>query len=285
MKREKIEEEKMQPLGLLYNMFETIQKEFSIEEDEEVYKRLIEIFGDVCRLSPMPLTTRPICDTIKLINIYEFIKQSQYYHKKEKIAWDYFGRLYESIDHLPEPDLFGKTKKKVQGINLTPEWLVQFINRSCLGSAKELTFANGNKIQFIDKLKKSKKISEKKPLMILDPTCGTGRFLLDTLKRNLGYHKQIVCGIEKDLWLYRTCLVNCTTYFPFGIWKVLCADSLVNDCAALFQDSNIVNQWHVPHWKKLKMRDKFAEELFQNKQTELTGFSNTQANPSDLSSN
>lgn len=250
MKRRKITENKMYPLGLLYTMFEKIQEKFKIEEDEEVYNRLIEIFGDLCRLHPMPEKTRPIFDCLGYEIIIKFIIGSHKSFKETKVAWDYFGRLYESLHHLPKPELHGKTKKKVQGINLTPEYIVQYINKNTIEESKKI----------------AKK--EERPLFVLDPSCGTGRFLLDALNRDCGGYKQVVCGVEKDLWLYRTCLINCTIYHRFGIWKVLCADALLNDCIGLFERSDIINQWNVPHWKKLLMKPE-AKKIFQERQTKL----------------
>jgi hypothetical protein len=241
----------MQPMNTLYEMFEIIQSKFSIEEDEEVYRRLIEIFGDLCRLNPMSIDTRPIFDTLGYKPFKDFVIQSHQWLKKTNAPWDYFGRLYESLNHVPDPQLHGCgcTKKKVQGINLTPEWIVQFINEQTIAQHRDI----------------SKR--ENRPIQILDPACGTGRFLFDALNRNLSKWQPIVYGIEKYLWLYRTCLVNCSIYFRFRVWNILCADSLINDCMYLFLNSNIINQWSIPHWEDLPIysKNKFLKEKYSVK--------------------
>jgi hypothetical protein len=242
MKRMRIDSKHMQPMKTLYEMFDTIQEEFSIGNDEEVYNRIIEIFGDYCRLHPMPTKTKPMCDAIPKETIYFFLIESHKAFKKNGTPLDYFGSLYESLNHLPDKECHGTTKKKIQGINLTCYGVTDCINRLTLLESK----------------KESEK--EKRPLRVIEPSCGTGRFILDALAKHSYGYGLTVYGIEKDPWLYRTCLINLKIYFPFSDWLILNADFLLNDLNYLFQQENIVNQWNVLHWKKLRLHPAIREE-------------------------
>lgn len=260
---------KMYPLGMLYDMFEKIQKEYSLP-DLQSYYRLIEVFGDVCRIQPMPAETREMCDALggpEVLSIRRFIISSHDVFRKTGVTWDYLGRLYESLQFIPDAECHGKAHKQQQGISLTPEWLVQFTNDKAMmeqcGLTRDEKAGHSHRKVFAQNFTQEQAVhilrgltvdeNETEGQTVFEPSCGSGRFVLDALCRK---KVSLVCGVEKDPWVYRTCLVNCRIYFFLGYWtrwRILNADFILNDCKALLMDPLTTNRWNVPHWEKLPM--------------------------------
>jgi len=129
---------------------------------------------------------------------------------------------YNGIDHLgaifEEFELAGRANRL--GQCLTPMNVVDFICQSTIGD----------------------KTQEKpRPLTVMDPALGTGRFLMEASRLN--WHRPLILfGIELDVTLYRAALVNMAIYnrHPYAI---LCGDTLMLDVQNHPEVWNLANLW------------------------------------------
>lgn len=51
----------------------------------------------------------------------------------------------------------------------------------------------------------------------MDPSCGTGRFILDALVHDDGVH---MCGVDLDLWMYRAAMLNARLLTRYSMLKI-----------------------------------------------------------------
>jgi hypothetical protein len=82
---------------------------------------------------------------------------------------------------------------------------------------------------------------------VLDPSAGTGRFLIDLAVR-YPQRRIALFGVEPDLDLYRACMLNmrlCAWNRPYFI---LCADSEIVDVRPNGSSWLYANVWNPPNW-------------------------------------
>lgn len=183
---------------------------------------LVELLAD--KLRPMELekykiSLLPETKHRDLADKYSDLLEHFIVLSREK-PWDYLGEIFieERLDN------------KRLGQNLTP--------RNVCDMMTKMVYA-GEKFE--------------KPVAQLDPCVGTGRFLLSA---TLMYPKAPLrlFGIEIDLSLYRSCIVNLALYANHP-WAVLCADTLRCDPKLTGPGSPIWllagNRWDPP-WKLIE---------------------------------
>lgn len=134
--------------------------------------------------------------------------------------YDYLGDLYIEMQ--------GHSDKKRKGQFLTPDSIVEMMVRMTVD-----------------------KIDREKPINVLDPCVGTGRFLV---KANEMLPEANLFGVDIDIRALRIAMVNCATHNIRAYF--LCADSLVYDIDIATENGRynwqFSNRWY-SCWDKLKI--------------------------------
>ena len=238
---------------ILLEMFGIIQKETG-QDARSCWNQLVRFLADCARVHPMPAEDRPVADRLVPLALSFFTPFYDARDQQGYLPWDPLGQVFTQVD-IGEDSL---------GQNLTPRWIVEYINSEVIGG---LTQEDENEEELESRLLAS---HGRNFLCVLDPCVGTGRFLLDVVERYCPRFKIALFGVEKDLDLYRACLVN------MRLWgaNVLCpyfiirADALLCDLKLDSPSWQWANQWTPPDWEttfRMSMPGTAAEEREQGK--------------------
>ena len=196
---------------ILLSMFEMIQ-ETSHRSSRECFNLLVRFWADCLRIHPMPAEDHAAADLL-IPRAQSFIRAC-----KERKG-DYFGEVF-ARRNCGDPEL---------GETITPEAVVRLTNDITVGSMSPDT----------DKWQ-----------TVIDPAAATGRFLVDLAVRHSD-RRIAFFGVEKNLDLYRACLVNMRLYAWNRPYFILCADSMIIDVRPYSLAWRCANLWNPPDWADL----------------------------------
>ncbi len=149
-----------------------------------------------------------------------------------KDKYDYLGDLYAERVLTAE-----EARKK--GIFLTPPAAVSFMCRSVIPKAREMSER------------------ENRPIRILDPACGTGRFLIEANKQ---CPEAELLGVDSDITMVRTAIVNMYLFLDVNTKvRILHADSLKHETDLITENGRrnwrFANYWEECIQKMLPMEE------------------------------
>lgn len=115
-------------------------------------------------------------------------------------------------------------------------------------------------VQIVDYIVKTTigEIKEKSPT-VLDPAVGCGVFLIRAMDK---YPQIYPFGVDVDLRMIRTSMINMRMFFPMKRWYFLCANALITDIRTGSKNWQFSNMWSPPYWgDEMTMEDggKFSE--------------------------
>lgn len=211
---------------VLLDMFAEIQK--SIADEWMCFRALVHILGDAARLHPLEPELQPVAEgVIPLLKAFVSALEG------EDRPFDPLGEVFTHVS-VADDDRSG-------GQVLTPRWICEYINDQTVGHLLDEIAAGETAMDH--------------PLATLDPAAGTGRFPIDLCQRygNLkqDIHPLRVFAVEKNLWLYRACLVNLRMLAPFEPTFVLWGDALLLDLTPSSPNWLVANRWHPVDWRQL----------------------------------
>jgi hypothetical protein len=199
----------------------------------------------------------------------------QYIEEAKKEPWDHFGDIFV------EEELAGKVNRL--GQCLTPRGIIEFMIKACLepGIKRPYPYKKPDMLTRIwltdEALKFNDKLAQisinlqaerarwhtvigmrpllvkydQEPMTDLDPTVGTGRFLI-MASQMYPEAPLLLYGIEIDVSLYRVCLVN-MALFSKHPYSIVCADTLRLDRKYSMPGGDLWsqgNQWDPPDISK-----------------------------------
>ncbi len=214
------------PGAVLAEIFEEIHT--VISDDWMAFRALVHILGDATRLHPLEHDLRSIADRIgPLFRPFVIALES------EDPPFDPLGEVFTHFEVADGHNSGGQV--------LTPRWICEYINDHTVGKRLE-QIASGEK-------------EVDRPIITLDPAAGTGRFPIDIAQRygNLqqDVHPIRIYAVEKNLWLYRACLVNVRLMAPLEPIFVLWGDSLLLDLSPSSLNWLAANRWYPVDWREL----------------------------------
>jgi len=220
---------------ILLEMFEMIQKSTG-QDARASWNQLVRFLADCARVHPMLEEDRPVADRLMALALPFFTSLYNGRDAEGCLPWDPLGEVFTQVGAGDEG----------LGQNLTPRWVVQYINNSVIGGLNQ---ENESERELELRLLSS---SGRNFLCALDPCCGTGRFLLDMVERHCHRLKIALFGVEKDLDLYRACLVNMRLWGANALcpYFILRADALICDLGLTSPNWRWANVWDPPDWEK-----------------------------------
>ncbi|PIZ00284.1 hypothetical protein COY62_03385, partial [bacterium (Candidatus Howlettbacteria) CG_4_10_14_0_8_um_filter_40_9] len=167
-----LEDRKLEPPTLLAILHEWEKS----DKKKTLFQMLVKKFREFDDIYNSNLFSKHACEewhdyegAIAKIIKKLYTKETYEYDFKE-IPADILGGVYESylgyIESSEEEKGQTKTKRKSQGIYYTPKYIVDYIVQNTLG----------------EKLKEIESIHELKKIKVLDPACGSGPFLTQSLE-------------------------------------------------------------------------------------------------------
>ncbi len=213
------------PGAVLAQMFEEITA--AVSDDWRAFRALVHILGDATRLHPLDPHLRSIADTISPL-FSPFVAALE----NEDLPFDPLGEVFAHFE-VADKDSAGQV--------LTPRWICEYINDATVGRALQEVASGDREMDC--------------PMIVLDPAAGTGRFPIDLAQRYGNLHQDThpitIYAVEKNIWLYRACLVN-LRLLAFGQPAlVLWGDSLLLDLSPGSPNWLAANLWHPVDWREL----------------------------------
>lgn len=214
------------PAAVLVDMFTKIQRD--IPNKWMAFRALVHVLGDAARLQPLERELEPVARQV-LPLLQAFVAALE----GEERPFDPLGELFMQVG-VADGDQSG-------GQVLTPRFICEYINDQTVGCLLE-EIASGEKAM-------------NQPLAAVDPAAGTGRFPIDLCQRygngQQDIHPIRVFGVEKNIWLYRACLVNLRMLVPCEPVLVLWGDALLLDLSPGSPNWLVANRWYPVDWRHL----------------------------------
>ena len=196
---------------ILLSIFDEIQ-DTTGESSRACFNQLVRFWADCLRIHPMPEEDHRAADRL-IPRAESFIRACM------ERKGDYFGEVFAQKS-CSDPQL---------GEIITPEPVVRCANDMTVGSMPPES----------DRWQTA-----------IDPAAGTGRFLVDLAVRYAD-RKIALFGVEKNLDLYRACLVNMRLYAWNRPYFILCSDSMIIDVGPNSPAWRYANLWNPPDWADL----------------------------------
>ena len=214
------------PAAVLADMLTTIQRD--TPNKWMAFGALVHVLGDAARLQPLERELRSVADAV-LPSLKAFVTALE----DEDQPFDPLGEVFTHAGVADEDGGGGQV--------LTPRYICEYINDQTVGRGLD-EIASGAKT--VDQ-----------PFAVLDPAAGTGRFPIDLCQR-YGTHQQDihpvqVYAVEKNIWLYRACLVNLRVLAPYEPVLVLWGDALLLDLLPGSPNWMVANRWYPVDWRQL----------------------------------
>lgn len=211
------------PAAVLAQMYEIILE--TIPDKWMAFRALIHILGDAVRIHSLEKDLYPIADKVVPL-FHPFVAAL----KKEELPFDAIGEVFT---HFKVSDGGG-------GQVLTPRWICEYINDNTVGKGMQEIVSEDR--------------DTNRPITALDPAAGTGRFPIDLAQRygvGKGDHPLVIYAVEKNIWLYRACLVNMRLLAPLQPVQCLWADALITDIGLDSLNWIVANRWYPIDWREL----------------------------------
>jgi len=208
------DEKPCEALSILQEMFDII-RESTGRDSRASFNQLVRFLADCLRIHPLPQEDREVAE--KLLPLAE-----PYFEACADDPWDWLGELFERME----------CGNKHLGQHFTPRPVVQLMITAAMLKAPD---------------------DGARPITVLDPCTGTGRFLV-ALATMFPEKPLALFGIEIDLDLYRAALVNMRTFALGRPCFLLRADALIVD-ASLDSPNwrRYANLWNPPPWREMKL--------------------------------
>lgn len=225
-------------LQILLEMFMVIQKGTG-QDARACWNQLVRLLADCARVHPMLEEDHRVAG--RLMPLAQAFFTSFYGERKEKghLPWDPLGAV---LTHVGAGD-------EHLGQHLTPRFIVQYINDSTVGTLLKREHEGGSGDG--EEVEEGKALypSGQHSLTVIDPCCGTGRFLLDLVERYAHRVNLALFGVELDRDLYRACLVNMRLWGADFVcpYFLLRADALLCDLRMTSPNWLWANRWAPPN--------------------------------------
>ncbi len=200
-------------LRILQEMFDII-RESTGQDSRACFNQLVRFLADCLRIHPLPQEDREVAEKLLPLAI-------PYFEACAADPWDWLGELFERQE----------CSNRRLGQKFTPRAVVRFMMTSTMLKAPQ----------------------DSRPITVLDPCTGTGRFLV-AMATMFPDKPLVLFGIEIDIDLYRAALVNLRTFALGRPYFLLRADALVIDASLNSPNwRRYGNLWNPPHWQEMKL--------------------------------